>query len=179
MSLAFMLLALVAVVSAVGVISMRNPMNSAFFLILNLVTVAGIFALMQAHFLATVQIIVYAGAIMVLVVFVLMLLNTKHEKTKESGFVLLALGICTAVLFFGILATQFGISFTDELHLNQLVLGVFPNGSEEAPVGTVANIGKLLYTEYVFPFEAASILIMAAIVGAAMLAKRSHKGGAA
>ncbi len=145
--------------SACGVVLMRNPIHSALCLIVNLVAVAGIFAQLEAHFLAMVQIIVYAGAIMVLVVFVIMLLNAKQEEGSYSTWLI------------GLLAVVSGFIFVDMV--GPLLSEGFPQSASatDPTVGTVEAIGRVLYTKYLFPFEAASILIMVGVVGALMLAK--------
>lgn len=157
MTILFGILSVILIATSLGVILFRNPLHSALSLILNMISVAGFFALLNAHFLATVQIIVYAGAIMVLVIFVLMLLNMKVEERKRSGFVLLGIGAVVATCFLGYM-----------LPLLQAAFSVFDTGAE-VPAGNVETIGRILYTEYIFTFEAASVLIMAAIVGAVML----------
>ncbi|RMG40679.1 MAG: NADH-quinone oxidoreductase subunit J [Candidatus Dadabacteria bacterium] len=158
---AFLVLATVITLSGIGVIAMRNPIHSALCLILNLACVAGIFALLGADFLAAAQIIVYAGAIMVLVLFVLMLLNLKVEKKNLLGYIYLAFGGLVSVVF--ILMFSYLVRVEP---LNQLADNVR---------GSVAAMGKILYTDAIFPFEAASVLILAAITGAVMLGKRSYK----
>ena len=164
MTVFFLVLALVVVVSAVGVVGFRNPINSALSLVANLLAVAGLFAMLDAHFLATVQIIVYAGAIMVLFLFVIMLLNIKIEAVRPLGFLMMSFCVVIGAIFIGLLVVLFKEGF-----------GSVSEAS--VPVeGTVANLGMLLYTEYVFTFEAASLLIIAAIVGAVMLAKRRAAG---
>lgn len=164
MQTAFFVMAVIIILSAIGVVASRNPIHSALFLVANLLTVAGIFAALDAHFLATVQIIVYAGAIVVLVLFVLMLLNLKVEQTKKIGITTVLTASLTGVLFLAIALPPLNEAFK-----------VFPEPSA-AVTGSVSNIGKVLYTTYAFPFEAASMLLMAAIVGAVMLAKRKNTG---
>ena len=163
MEILFFLMAAIIVASAIGVVAMKNPMYSALCLILNLVTVAGIFAQLEAHFLAAVQIIVYAGAIMVLVLFVLMLLNIKIEKEERSSALLSLLAVVLGCLFILVVVPVINKAFS-----------VFPEGLPV--VGSVKNIGVSLYTDYIFPFEAASLLIMVAIVGAVMLAAKAKSG---
>jgi NADH-quinone oxidoreductase subunit J len=160
MEILFFLMSAIIVTSAIGVVALRNPMYSALSLILNLVTVAGIFAQLEAHFLSAVQIIVYAGAIMVLVLFVLMLLNLKVEEQQRPSLYLTMAAVVLGCLFVAMVIPSINDAFK-----------VFPDPAHPV-VGTVKNMGEVLYTKYVFPFEAASILIMAAIVGAVMLAKR-------
>jgi NADH-quinone oxidoreductase subunit J len=159
----FGLLTVVLLITALGVVLAHNPIHSALSLITNMLAIGALFAYLDAHFLATVQIIVYAGAVMVLVVFVLMLLNLKIEEPKKSNKFFLASCVIAAglVAIFGVPVMLSGFSEFKELHPNF-------NGSMEA-------LGKILYTNYIFPFEAASFLIMAAVAGAVMLAKRKGK----
>jgi NADH-quinone oxidoreductase subunit J len=168
MSIFFVIISAVLLASAIGVVGCKNPIYSALCLVVNLVGVAALYAMLEAHFLAAVQIIVYAGAIMVLVVFVIMLLNLKDEDQRPGGLVLLGLVIAGGAVFCGSIITLLYVqySYPD-------AGGVLGTSQVEAVVGSAGNIGRLLYSKYVFPFEAASALIMAAIVGAAMLAKRS------
>ncbi len=125
--------------------------------------ISAMFALLDAHFLATVQIIVYAGAVMVLVVFVLMLLNIKEEAPKKISriFIISCFVAGGLFLYFGVPIIHSAFS---QFH------AVNPNFN-----GSMQALGKELYTNYVFPFEAASILIMAAVAGAVMLAKRKFR----
>lgn len=160
MEIAFALIAALIIASALGVVVSRNPIHSALCLVVNLLTVAAIFAILEAHFLATVQVIVYAGAIVVLVLFVLMLLNLKVEQTQTIGLPLILVASVTGILFIALAVPMLNEAFK-----------VFPEPKNPV-VGSVAEMGKVLYTTYVFPFETSSVLLMAAIVGAVMLARR-------
>lgn len=162
MSLVTAVIALLILASSLGVVIFPNPIHCALSLILNLVCVAALFALMDAHFLAVAQIIVYAGAIMVLVMFVLLLLNMKQETRTPRTLLYLV----PAVFFASLLLTVL---------LGQLSLGFSSGQPIKFMDASTAAIGKLLYRDYIFPFEIASILIMVAIVGAVVLAKRSYK----
>ncbi|WKZ56499.1 MAG: NADH-quinone oxidoreductase subunit J [Bdellovibrionota bacterium] len=165
MMILFALLGALVIASAIGVVALRHPIHSALCLVLNLVGVAALYAMLDAHFLSAVQIIVYAGAIMVLVLFVIMLLNIKVEQPHRRGIILTLLATLAGVCFLGILAPLFyrGLrGFTD--HSSKIE-------------GTVEAFGELLFTRYLFPFEAASVLIMVAIVGAVMIGKRHQQGG--
>jgi NADH-quinone oxidoreductase subunit J len=159
----FLLLSLVVILSGAGVVISRNPIYCALSLVLNMLAVAALYAMLDAHFLAAVQIIVYAGAVMVLVIFVLMLLNIQVEAHQRRPLGLLVAG--------GMLGA--GFLYTVVPLLLQ-AFSSFPDASHTQD-GSVKNVGQVLYTDYVFQFEAASLLIMAAIVGAVMLAKRSYK----
>ncbi|MBX7137084.1 MAG: NADH-quinone oxidoreductase subunit J [Oligoflexia bacterium] len=162
MAVTFYLMAVLLLLSAVAVITFKNPIYSALALVFNLFVVAGLFATLDAHFIAAVQVVVYAGAIMVLVMFVLMLLSAKLEKASPFS-----------PLYFGA-ALICGLAFAVTLGLE------FDSGFNSAPPasdlqGTVAAVGKVLYSRYVFPFEAASLLLMAAIAGAVVLARRRYR----
>jgi NADH-quinone oxidoreductase subunit J len=160
----FYVLALAGIVSALLVITRRNPMHAALFLIVNFVALAGIYLTLHAQFVAIMQVLVYAGAIMVLVLFVIMLLNLQNEQDlfekrswrRYSGpilsLLLLALLLRTVAFVSG---------------------GAFDRISPDSErIGTVANIGQQLFTAFVFPFEMASLLLLAAMIGAVILAKK-------
>ncbi len=163
MNLFFLVLATLMVISALGIVVFKNPVYSALCLVANLLGVAALYGMLQAHFLAMVQIIVYAGAIMVLVVFVLMLLNLQVEAQKPLGKLMSIMALAAGGFFVWIVVPV----------INE-VFQAFPENPTVVE-GTVRNIGAVLYTKWVFPFEAASILILGAIVGAVMLAKRAKK----
>ena len=154
----FLAAAALILISSFGVVLSRRPLHGALWLVSALLGTAVLYALLQAHFLAAAQLLVYAGAVVVLVLFVLMLLGGNPEKYRLGAFGL------------GILAIAAGAG---------LVWGLMP-GFVEAPgelspvsdLGTVQSIGRALYGRFVFPFEAASLLILAAMVGALMLARR-------
>lgn len=158
----FYALAVLLLGSAAAVILFRNPMHSALCLILNLLTVAGVFAALDAHFLAVTQIMVYAGAIMVLVLFLLMLLNLKGEAFTVSSWGLLVGGGVVALVFVALMAPIMVEAFSDKVSVST------------APTGEVAAVGKLLYTRYLYPFELAGMLLLAAVVGAIMMARRQR-----
>jgi NADH-quinone oxidoreductase subunit J len=152
------------VVLALGVVFNNSPVGSAISLIGMMLGLAGIFILQQAHFIAILQIIIYAGAIMVLFMFVIMLLNLK--KGDDMGWIAreknLLLSILTGFLAVGILYKIADILFSTKMDTPAILPDTF---------GTVANIGETLFTDYVLPFEVASILLLAAMVGAVVLAK--------
>jgi len=162
----FFLFAIIAVASAVMMIVHRNPIYCVLFLIIALFALAGLFVLLNAPFIAAVHIIVYAGAIMVLFLFIIMLLNLKSDMSKErSGRWPQFLGILLAVILFvqlGFILQSSDANFLDE----SLAPGT------PAKVGDTHTIGKLLFTKYLFPFEAASVLLLSAIIGSVILAKR-------
>ena len=158
---AFVVLALLAVVSAVVVVWHRNPIVSALALAFNLVAIAGLYMVMDAQFLALLQVIVYAGAIMVLILFVIMLLNLRQElRGRDSGMLPRLLGPTLAVLLAGLLVRVLWRS---------VISGFAPPTPE---FGTVASVGRELFGTFFYPFEAISLLLVAAMVGAVLLAKR-------
>jgi NADH-quinone oxidoreductase subunit J len=167
----FFIFAAVALGGAVGVVMSRSPVASLLFMVTTLASTAGIFVLLEAHFLAAVQIMVYAGAIMVLFLFVIMLLNLGHEYQRDiRGIVPMIIGFAVTGGMGGLLAWQLG-SGTSGLETN---LG--PGDAIDAALrehGAVGAIARPLFTEYVVPFELTGILLLVAIVGALVLAKKA------
>ncbi len=149
------------VATALGVVLFKNPITSAFSLIVSFFGIAALYAMLNAHFLAAIQILVYAGAIMVLFIFVIMLLNLQpdelHEKPFTKVYWLFALG---ALLTFLVAFIQILMP----LHL------AFPQVVEN--FGTVKEVGKLLFTDYLVPFEYVSVLLLVAVIAGVVLAKR-------
>lgn len=159
--IAFAILALLVVGSAVGVLIRRNPIHAALFLVINLASVAGLFLMLRAEFLAAAQVIVYAGAIAVLFVFAIMVLIPGKEETGPDPLRGQRLMAVPLVGIFLVLVA---------LVLRSTVLRGPARG---APVpGGVEAVGRLLFTDYLFPFEVTSVLLLAAIVGVIALAKR-------
>ena len=141
----------------------RNPVTSAMFLVLTIISMAGLFVLLHAFFLAAVQIIVYAGAVIVLFLFVIMLLNLKEEQQRKIKFFglvagLISVGAIVTILVMALCATRPGA----DLSAPQLE-------------GGTAALGKLLFTQYVLPFEVVSILLLVAMVGVILLSKKDLK----
>jgi len=163
--LIFTILALVALTCSILVISQKSAVSSALFLIATMVSIAILFLLLNAPFLAAIQVIVYAGAIMVLFIFVIMLLNLRRdefgaEKRKAQRFF--------AILLVFLLLT--GLATIIELGS----LGLRSTGEISQPLAPAGPepLAQLLFTKYLFPFELASILLLVAIVGAVVMAKR-------
>lgn len=165
MNLISFLMGVIAVVSAICVVGIRNPLYSAFALVVNLFAMAGLYAALDAHFLAVTQVVVYAGAIMVLVLFVLMLLNLKSESGRRIGFVRCALSLIVGCL---VIISAFPPVLARFSEMSPSVLSDNMNSS----VGSVKAIGQELYTGYVAQFELASLVLLIGIVGAVMLSKR-------
>lgn len=160
----FIMLAVLAVGSALAVVINKNTVTSALFLVINLVTLAGIFLLLNAQFLAIIQVLVYAGAIMVLFLFVIMLLNVESEEKLWDKFrVKYLVAFLLAVAVMG----QIFYSLAG-------VTDMLPQISEEmATIGTVEAVGDVLFTKYLLAFEMTAVLLTAAVVGALMIAQ--HK----
>jgi len=169
MEFIFFVIAALLIASAIGVIAFKNPIYSALCLIGNLVLVAALYAQLHAHFLAVVQLVVYAGAIMVLVLFVLMLLNLKLEDHKQPSTMLTVGAVVVGVLFLCALVPPLQRAFENGIASSSTLNSVSD--------GSVYNMGIELFTKNLFSFEAASILIMIALVGAVMLSKRQPAGG--
>lgn len=164
----FIVFAGVAAVTAILMVAHRNPVMSAIFLIINFFALAGLYLLLNAQFIAVVQVIVYAGAIMVLFLFVLMLLNTRNEEhflAAKSKIKLFAV-IIAALVFFQIVYLIFFSSPSSELS---------PEIAKSIKAGTIESIGRELYTNYILPFEAAGFLLLAATIGAMVLAKKKFE----
>lgn len=160
----FYFLAAVTVVSAILMLLQRNPVNSALYLILNFFCLGGLYLTLNAQFIAIVHIVVYAGAIMVLFLFVIMLLSLGDDKKLREH-----LG----------LRMYLGIAFSAGLLIELLYILGFSStnnytqqSSAAVEMGTVEYIGKVLFTKFLFPFEITSFLLLAAIVGAVLLAKK-------
>ena len=155
----FFLLAGIAVAGAVSLILQRHPIHSALSLIVVMVSLAGLYLLQGAEFISAVQIIVYAGAIMVLFVFVIMLLNAGEEErtnlSRMARYVGLPLGI------FLLLQLVYWISRAS-----------VPQAAATAGPAPTRKLSLMLFQDFVFPFELTSILILIAILGALVLAKR-------
>ncbi|HEU4333137.1 MAG TPA: NADH-quinone oxidoreductase subunit J [Candidatus Eisenbacteria bacterium] len=166
----FAVFALTAVICALGVVFHRNPVHCALLLVGVLLALSGLFILLNAQFIAALQVIVYAGAIMVLFLFVLMLLNFRQD---------------TDVLTPGA-AKGFGFLFAMLVFVELLWTALSPRGGEggaplpaaavPADFGSPAAIGRILYTTWLYPFEITSILLLVAVIGAVILAKRKFVG---
>jgi len=176
--IAFWITAVIAIVSGLNVILQRNPIYSALFLVANFLCLAVFYLLLNAQFLAAVQIIVYAGAIMVLFLFVLTLLSPGREETGNdvlSRLRLPALGLGIALA--ALLGIVVGGNTLHGLHGPgaYTVDGGCPVPRPDhtgGGLGCVNTIGDLLFSRYLFPFEVTSFLLLLAMLGAVVLAKR-------
>ena len=164
----FYVFAAIAVSASLLVIAQRNPIYSVLLLIASFGALSGLYVLLDAPFIALIQIIIYAGAIMVLFLFVVMLLNAPHEETEHDERVhpLMRPG---PMRFGGLLAVVLALELVWALTKGN-ESGRFAGGA----VSSVATIGRLLFTDYAFAFEVTSLLIIAAMVGAVVLARREE-----
>jgi NADH-quinone oxidoreductase subunit J len=176
---AFWITALVSAGSAIMVVAHKNAVRSALFLILNFICLALLYLLLDAQLLALLQILVYAGAIMVLFLFVIMLLNLGGEQTLGDPLpgqkgAAVALGVVLlGVLWFAVSAArtqerQMDQPVTSAMNVDPLVRPIVPPGTESDQVRV---IGALLMTRYVYPFELTSVLLLVGIIGTVLLAK--------
>jgi len=168
--LAFYAFAAIAVIASLLVIGQGNPMHSVMLLIVSFGALAGLYVLLDAPFTAVTQIIVYAGAIMVLFLFVVMLLNVPREEPAPPGVSTLLgptgmrIGAVLSLLLAGEMLWALG----------RIGIGWFSQGVTAASVSSVALIGSGIFTRHAFAFEATSVLILVAMLGAVVLARREH-----
>ena len=157
----FYLVSACAIISAFFVVFSKSPMYSIMALVITFFSISGLYIMLNAQFLSAVQIIVYSGAIMVLFLYVLMMLNLKEkdEPLKGSGFRIIVT-ICGGLVFVGFIGALKGYQQID-----------FP-ANPDSQIGLTKNLGHLLFSEYVLPFELAGILFLSALVGAVMIGKR-------
>jgi len=157
-------LSVIGIASGIGLITHRSAVYSVLFAVLNFFCIAGLYLTLQAEFLAITQIIVYAGAIMVLFLFVVMLLNLGDDLTGAKFNATKGITFLIGFAFFAELIVIFK-SFTDQspLHLNN-----------PYSYGTVEVIGKTLMNDYLFPFELVSVILLAALMGAMVIAKKHN-----
>src|SRR5919106_3310542 len=159
---AFVVVALLAVASALGLVLRKNPIHGALFLIVNLGCIAAFYLMLGAEFLAAAQVIVYAGAIMVLFVFAIMVLIPGKEETGPDPRGPLRLGaLPVGSLLFLLVVARLVVSG-----------GAAPAGRPAVSDGGVEALGRLLFTDYLLPFELTSVLLLAAMVGVLLLARR-------
>ena len=165
-TLLFWFLAVIALMAAASMVIQRNPVHSALFLIITLLSLAGLFFLLHAHFLAVIQVIVYAGAIMVLFLFVIMLLDIRRTEAAPSRVKLQkSLGILLGVIFF----LETILVLRSEVVRDMAVVAAIPPAPD---FGTAVALGRALFTGYLFPLQLAAVLLFVALIGAIVLSKR-------
>jgi NADH-quinone oxidoreductase subunit J len=155
----FFLLAIVCVGAVIAMIFSKNQAYNALYVILAFVCMAGLFGLLNAPFIAVIQIIVYAGAIMILFLFVIMMINLREGIPPERKKWTIGLSFVIA----GVLVIELILAFKSYLS---------PAQTATASLGSPTDLGRLLFTKYLYPFEITSVLIIAALVGAMILVKK-------
>jgi NADH-quinone oxidoreductase subunit J len=158
----FFVFSALALICGVMILASRNPVNSAMFLVLTIASIAGLFVLLEAFFLAAIQILVYAGAVMVLFLFVIMLLDLKVEERRKIK----TLAVAGAVIAVGAIVAI----FCKSLHGTTLSA----TRSPDFRAGTM-ELGHLLFSQYLLPFEIVSVLLLVAMVGVILLSKKDLK----
>jgi len=161
----FFIFASVSIGSGIMMITRRSPVSSALYLVLNFFALGGLYLTLNAQFIAVIQILVYAGAIMVLFLFVIMLLNLGDEERlaeKISYMKMAAVGLGVGV-------------FLEIVYIVGFSAGALPPGdiANGAQIGTIEAVGNVLFTSYLFPVEITAILLLAAVIGAVILAKKT------
>lgn len=163
--LIFWTLSILSLSFAVGVIMSRSPINSVLFLILTFFSISAQYIMMNAQFLAIVNIIVYAGAIMVLFLFVIMLMNLNSDTEPQKNFLVQFAAVISGGALLLIFVAALKSSFIG-------LEGKTIDLKEASDIGLIKNLGHTLFTKYVFPFEIASVLFLSAMIGAVVLGKK-------
>ena len=158
----FYFLSFLAVLCGIMVVASKNPIYSALYLILAFFAIAGHYILLNSQFLAAVHIIVYAGAIMVLFLYVIMMLNLNKESEPHKNVYLRFAAVISAGVFLMVLVGAVGGAET------------MTAGKASVDMGSVKNIGKVLFGKFMLPFEISSILFLGGMVGAVMLGKKEE-----
>ncbi|TXT24411.1 MAG: NADH-quinone oxidoreductase subunit J [Gallionellaceae bacterium] len=167
-SLVFYLFAAISVFAALRVITVRNPVYAALFLVLAFFSMAGIWLLLEAEFLAITLVLVYVGAVMVLFLFVVMMLDVDLVQLREGFWRWFPVGALVAAVMVFEMVMVLGARQTSETGANL--------AKHAADYSNTKELGRLVYTDYVYPFELAAVLLLVAIVAAIALTLRRRKG---
>jgi NADH-quinone oxidoreductase subunit J len=171
-TIAFYAFAAVTLVSAFMVIAARNPVHSVLYLILAFFNSAALFLLMGAEFIAMILVIVYVGAVAVLFLFVVMMLDINLAELRQGFLKYLPIGAAVGIVLFAELMLALGVWV-----ISPTALGAAPAGQAAlAKIGNTQAIGKVLYTNYFFLFQAAGMVLLVAMVGAIVLTLRQRTG---
>lgn len=157
----FGILSFLAILFSLMVVFSRSPVNSVLYLIMSFFSISGIYLLLDAQFLAIVNIVVYAGAIMVLFLSVIMLMNLNEDKEPQRTLL--------SKIIAGIIGGMFLLVLTGLLKDTETMNNIVVNASD---AGTVERLGKVLFSDFLFPFEIVSVLLLAAMVGAVMMGRK-------
>lgn len=193
----FNIFALLAVLSALLVVVnplSRNPVTSAMFLVTTMISISGLFVLLNAYFLAAVQILVYAGAVMVLFLFVIMLLDVEETARRKLRLVSLTMGFLSVAALFGVYKSSLDATYVKDVDSSQDIVaadeidGFWSEHFEAATsvgesesfvtVGSTQALGKELFSSvngFILPFEIVSILLLVAMIGVILLSKKETK----
>ena len=163
----FYFLSAILVFAGLRVITARNPVHAALFLVLAFFTASGVWMLLQAEFLAIALVLVYVGAVMVLFLFVVMMLDINLDRLREGFWSYLPLGSIIALLMVAEMGLVLGGNY----------LGLFESSvpQSSAEYSNVQAVGRLLFTEYVYPFELASVILLVGIIAAVALTQRGKR----
>src|SRR5258708_20367393 len=164
----FYFFAAVMVFAALRVITARNPVHSALFLVLAFFTAAGLWMLLEAEFLAIALVLVYVGAVMVLFLFVVMMLDINLDRLREGYWDYLVPGLIVA----GVMVAEMALVLGGRYFYLE---GMPPPPAHAAPYSNTRELGRLIYTDYVYPFEIAAVILLVAIVAAIALTLRHRK----
>ena len=180
----FNIFALLAVLSALLVVVnplSRNPVTSAMFLVTTMISISGLFVLLNAYFLAAVQILVYAGAVMVLFLFVIMLLDVEETARRKLRLVSLTMGFLSVAALFGVYKSSLEATYVKDVDSSQdIATAATSVGESESfvTVGSTQALGKELFSSvngFILPFEIVSILLLVAMIGVILLSKKETK----
>lgn len=170
-TIAFYAFAAVLIGSALMVITAKNPVHSVLFLILAFFNAAGLFVLMGAEFIAMILVIVYVGAVAVLFLFVVMMLDISFADLRKGAMQYVPLGIITA----GVLLVEFFLLFRSWTFAPQILSNLGPRASM-AGASNTESLGQVLYTDYVFAFQVSGFILLVAMIGAIVLTHRRRAG---
>jgi len=180
----FNIFALLAVLSALLVVVnplSRNPVTSAMFLVTTMISISGLFVLLNAYFLAAVQILVYAGAVMVLFLFVIMLLDVEETARRKLRLVSLTMGFLSVAALFGVYKSSLEATYVKDVDSSQDIAAAATSVGESeslVTVGSTQALGKELFSSvngFILPFEIVSILLLVAMIGVILLSKKETK----
>ena len=168
----FYLFAAITILGALGVIANRNPVSCAFSMVVSFIGLAALFISMNAYFIGIIQILVYAGAIMVLFLFIIMLLDIKFEKEREYNLLGIAGGLIVVVFFFIQFASVLNKFEEGRENMPAMTQAIDDDGK---PVTDVMQIGRTIFTDFNFPLQIVGVLLLVATIGVVVLSRREAR----
>jgi NADH-quinone oxidoreductase subunit J len=168
----FYLFAAITILGALGVIANRNPVSCAFSMVVSFIGLAALFISMNAYFIGIIQILVYAGAIMVLFLFIIMLLDIKFEQEREYNLLGIAGGLIVVVFFFLQFASVLNKFEEGRETMPAMTQAINDDGK---PVTDVMHIGQTIFTEFNFPLQVVGVLLLVATIGVVVLSRREAR----